>query len=54
MNNVRKLIRPNACEPIIRKDRERKTVLEALAKLMDVNVEVPAKELKAWAASIKI
>ena len=54
MNEARKLIRPNPCEPIIGKDRERKPVLEALVKLMEVNVEVPAKELKAWVASIKI
>lgn len=54
MNEARKLIRPNPCEPIIRKDRERKPVLEALVKMMEVNVEVPAKELKAWVASIKI
>jgi len=54
MNEARKLIRPNPCEPIIGKDRERKPVLEALVKLMEVNVEVPAKELKVWVASIKI
>ena len=54
MDNARRLIRPNPCEPIIRKDRERKSVLAALVKILETNDELPAKELKAWVESIKI
>ncbi len=54
MDNARKLIRPNPREPIIRKDRERKSVLAALVKILETNDELPAKELKAWVESIKI
>ena len=54
MDNARKLIRPNPREPIIRKDKERKSVLAALVKILETNDELPAKELKAWVESIKI
>ncbi|MHB1709128.1 MAG: hypothetical protein ACYCT2_06620 [Thermoplasmataceae archaeon] len=54
MDKARRLIRPNPCEPIIRKDRERKPVLAALVKMLEANDDLPAKELKAWVASIKI
>ncbi|MHB8395606.1 MAG: hypothetical protein ACYDAZ_00150 [Thermoplasmataceae archaeon] len=54
MDNARRLIRPNPCEPIIRKDVKRKPVLCAFVKILEANEELPAKELKAWVESIKI
>ena len=53
MNNARKVIRPNPCEPIIRKDRERKPALVALVKILEVNDKLPAKELREWVALIR-
>jgi len=54
MDNARKLIRPNPCEPIVRKDRERKPVLDALVKILETHEDLPTKEVKAWIKSIKI
>lgn len=54
MDQARKLIRPNPREPIIRKDKERKPVLDALVKIFETHEELPAEELKAWVESIKI
>ncbi|EQD74496.1 hypothetical protein B1B_02636, partial [mine drainage metagenome] len=54
IDNARKLIRPNPCEPIIRKDKERKPVLDALVKMFETHENLPEKELKAWVDSIKI
>ena len=54
LNAAGKLIRPNPCEPIIRKDRERKPVLDALVKILESHDDLPAKELIKWVGSIKI
>ena len=54
LNAAGKLIRPNPCEPIIRKDRERKPVLDALVKILESHDDLPAKELEAWIGGIKI
>ena len=35
MDTARKLIRPNSCEPIIKKDRGRKPVLEELVEILE-------------------
>ena len=54
MDIARKLIRPNPCELIIRKDRERKPVLDALVKMLESHEDLPAKELETWVEGIKI
>ena len=54
MDNAGKLIRPNPRVPIIRKDGERKPVLSALVKILEINHNLPGKDLKAWVQSIKI
>ena len=54
LNEGGKLIRPNPCEPIIRKDKERKPVLDALVKILESHEDLPAKELEAWVEGIKI
>ncbi|MHB1806227.1 MAG: hypothetical protein ACYCR2_06685 [Thermoplasmataceae archaeon] len=54
MDNAGKLIRPNPRVPIIRNDRERKPVLAALVKILEINHNLPGKDLKAWVQSIKI
>ena len=54
LNEARKLIRLNPDEPITRKDRERKPVLEALVKILESREDLPAKELEAWVEGIKI
>ena len=54
IDNAGKLIRPNPRVPIIRNDRERKPVLAALVKILEINHNLPGKDLKAWVKSIKI
>jgi len=54
MDNAGKLIRPNPRVPIIRKDKERKPILEALVKILEINDNLSGKDLKAWVQSIKI
>ena len=54
LDDAVKLIRPNPCEPIIRKDKERKPVLIALVKILEINDNLPEKDLNAWVESIKI
>ena len=54
LNEAGKLIRPNPSEPIIRKDKERKTVLDALVKILESHEDLPARELEAWVEGIKI
>ena len=54
IDNAGKLIRPNSRVPIIRNDRERKPVLAALVKILEINHNLPGKDLKAWVKSIKI
>ena len=54
LNAAGKLIRPNPCEPIIRKDRKRKPVLDAFVKILESHDDLPAKELKTWIETIKI
>ena len=54
LNEARKLIRPNPSEPIIRKDKERKPVLDAFVKILETHDDLPAKELEAWVEEIKI
>ena len=54
MDKARKLIRPNPCVPIIRKDRERKPVLDALVEILETHDILPEKELKGWIEAIKI
>ena len=54
LNAAEKLIRPNPCESIIRKDVERRPILLDLVKTLKTHSELPAKELKAWVESIKI
>ncbi|MHB1440708.1 MAG: hypothetical protein ACYCSO_06765 [Cuniculiplasma sp.] len=54
MDKARQFMRPNPCELIIRKERQRTPVLEALVKILEANDDLPAKELKAWIESIKI
>ncbi len=46
-DNARRLVRLNPCEPIIWKDRKRKSTLETKDNLAE-------KDLKTWAESIKI
>ncbi len=53
MDSARKLVRPNPCEPIIRNDRDRKPVLDALVKMLETHEDIPIKEVKAWVKSIK-
>ncbi|MHB8359633.1 MAG: hypothetical protein ACYDCP_09060 [Thermoplasmataceae archaeon] len=53
MDNAGKLIGPNPRVPIIRNDRERKPVLAALVKILEINDNLPGKDLKAWVKSIK-
>ena len=54
MDKAKKLIRPNPCEPIIRKDRERKPILDNLVKILEIHEELSEKELNTWVESIKI
>ena len=54
LDDAVKLIRPNPCEPIIRKDKERKPTLIALVKILEINDNLPEKDLNAWVESIKI
>ena len=54
LNAAGKLIRPNPCDPIIRKDRKRKPVLDAFVKILESHDDLPAKELKAWIKTIKL
>lgn len=54
IDKSRKLIRPNPCEPILRKDMKRKPVLCALVKILETHETLPETELKAWIESIKI
>jgi hypothetical protein len=54
LDDAVKLIRPNPCEPIIRKDKERKPALIALVKILEINDNLPEKDLNAWVESIKI
>ena len=46
-DNARRLVRLNPCEPIIWKDRKRKSTLETKDNLAE-------KDLKTWVESIKI
>ncbi|MEM0135458.1 MAG: hypothetical protein QXU18_09605 [Thermoplasmatales archaeon] len=54
LNATGKLIRSNPCEPIIRKNREKKLILEASVKILESRDDLPAMELKAWVEEIKI
>ena len=54
MDQARKLIRPNPCDPIIRNDKKRMPVLYDLVKILETHEKLPADELKAWVESIKI
>lgn len=54
LDDAVKLIRPNPCEPIIRKDKERKPALIALVKILEINDNLPEKDLNAWVEPIKI
>ena len=54
LNAAGKLIRPNPCEPVIRKDRERKPALDALVKILESHDDLPANGLEAWIEGIKI
>jgi hypothetical protein len=54
MDKAKKLIRPNPCEPVIRKDGKRKPILDALVKILEIHEELSEKELKTWIESIKI
>ena len=54
MDNAGKLIRPNPRVPIIRKDGKRKPVLAALVKILEINHNLPGKDLKAWVQWNKI
>ena len=48
------LIRPNPCEPIKRKDKERKPILDPIVKILETYENLPDKELKVWVELIKI
>ena len=54
MDQARNLIRPNPCDPIIRNDTKRVTVLHDLVKILETHEKLPADELKAWVESVKI
>ena len=54
IDHARKLIRSNPCYPIIRKDIERKPVLNALVKILETHEDLPIKEVEEWVKSIKI
>ena len=54
LDSAGKLIRPNPCEPIIGKDKERKPALIALVKILEINNNLSSKDLNAWVESIKI
>ena len=54
MDIARNLIRPNPREPIIRKDNERKPILDAFVLILETHENLPAKELKIWIEAIKI
>ena len=54
LEQAQKLIRPNPCDPIIRNDRKRMTVLHDLVRILEKNETLPAKELMAWIEAIKI
>ncbi len=53
-DQARKLIRPNPCDPIIRKGKERKPVLDALVKILETHETLPEAELRVWIEAIKI
>ncbi len=54
MDEARKLIKPNSCVPNIRKDWERKPVLDALVKIIETRGILPEKESKWWVKAITI
>ncbi|OWP56106.1 MAG: hypothetical protein B2I17_07605 [Thermoplasmatales archaeon B_DKE] len=54
LDNARKLIRPNPCEPIIRKDVYRKPVLDVLVRILKTREDLPINEVEGWIQSIKI
>ena len=54
MDQARNLIRPNPCDPIIRNDTKRVTVLHDLVEILETHEKLPADELKAWVESVKI
>ena len=53
LNAAEKLIRPNPRETIIRKDKERKSVLDALVKTLEMNENLSEGDLREWIESIK-
>jgi hypothetical protein len=44
---------PNPNEPIIRKDRERKPVMDAFVKILEMNENLSEGDLSEWIESIK-
>ncbi|MHB1709626.1 MAG: hypothetical protein ACYCT2_09155 [Thermoplasmataceae archaeon] len=48
------LIRPNPCDPIIRKDKERKPVLYAFVQFLETQEDLALEERKTWVKSIEI
>ena len=54
MDEARKLIRPNPCEPVIRRDKDRKPILEGLVRIMESHDELSVEILKEWVESVKI
>ena len=54
MEEVGKSIRPNPCEPIIRKDRERKPIPDALVEILEKNEDLSEKGLEAWVKTVRI
>ena len=54
MDKARKLILRNPCDPIIKKDSKRMSVLQAFVKIIGVHKNVTDGELKEWLGSIKI
>ena len=54
IDNAGKLTRPNPRVPIIRKYGERKPVLADLMRMLEINHNLPGKNLKEWVQSIKI
>ena len=53
LDEAKKFIRPNPNEPIIRKDREWKPVMDAFAKILEMNENLPEGDLSEWIESVK-
>jgi hypothetical protein len=54
LDAARKLIQPNPCSPIIRKDRERKPVLDAFVKILETNENLPGEKLETGVESVRV